>query len=301
MADETSPTDSSRNSRLGFFRNVRNEAIGGLSAGILGTFIGFPLDTIKTRMQTDKQSAQSSNPRSSSILTTGRKIISTEGWRGFYRGVGAPLISLSLLNTINFASYAKLRKLVNAEYGWDWRNAAAGVMVGPFASTISTIEHVVKTQMQLDNVMDKKYRSSGHCISLLVKSHGPTILYTGHITNTVRESLFLGSYFFAYEGLKVLFLNSNFQGGVAIPMAGGIAGASAWFISFPLDCIKAGVQGQAFDSKKKMNGIEVTKQLLKKGVRGLYRGVTPSIIRAFLVSGTRFSAYEATIWALKEH
>jgi len=189
-------------------------------------------------MQTEKESVKACNSRPS-ILTTGKRIISTEGWRGFFRGIAPPLVSLSLLNTINFASYAHLKRKLKAQNGWDSRNLAAGAMVGPLASTISTIEHMVKTQMQLDNIMERKYRGSGHCISMLAKSHGPTVLYTGHIINTSRESLFLGSYFFAYEGLKVLFVNSNIQG--AIPLAGGFAGASAWFLSFPLDCSKVGV------------------------------------------------------------
>ena len=30
-------------------------------------------------------------------------------------------------------------------------------------------------------------------------------------------------------------------------------------------------------------------------MRGLFRGVLPSVLRAFLVSGSRFSAYEAAL------
>ena len=35
------------------------------------------------------------------------------------------------------------------------------------------------------------------------------------------------------------------------------------------------------------------------GVRGLFRGVTPSVLRAFLVSGSRFSAYEGALELLR--
>lgn len=31
---------------------IRNESIGGLAAGVTGTIIGYPLDLVKTRMQT---------------------------------------------------------------------------------------------------------------------------------------------------------------------------------------------------------------------------------------------------------
>jgi hypothetical protein len=34
-------------------------------------------------------------------------------------------------------------------------------------------------------------------------------------------------------------------------------------------------------------------------VRGLFRGVGPSVLRAFLVSGSRFSAYESVLNLLR--
>jgi solute carrier family 25 carnitine/acylcarnitine transporter 20/29 len=42
--------------------------------------------------------------------------------------------------------------------------------------------------------------------------------------------------------------------------------------------------------------MDVLKDLLRtKGWKGLYSGVTPSIMRAFIVSGSRFSAYEVAV------
>lgn len=89
-------------------------------------------------------------------------------------------------------------------------------------------------------------------------------------------------------------------------MAGGFAGASAWAITFPLDCVRAGMQGQPILSSssspstaqfQKQGSLEIFKDLLlRKGFTGLYAGVTPSIARAFLVSGSRFSAYEGALW-----
>jgi hypothetical protein len=38
----------------------------------------------------------------------------------------------------------------------------------------------------------------------------------------------------------------------------------------------------------------------RTGVRGLYKGILPSVLRAFLVSGSRFSAYEAVLDLLRD-
>lgn len=183
---------------------------------------------------------------------------------------------------------------------------------GPIGSTISTVEHMLKTTMQLDNISEKRYRGSMDCLKTLVQERGWRVLYTGHGVNTAREGVFLGTYFYTYEGVRFSLKNrfGHYTDGpitsqLAIPLAGGVAGAWAWFVSFPLDCIKAVIQGQVpprliVTGGSKMAPIgpmDALKTLVRtKGWLGLYAGVTPSIARAFLVSSTRFSAYELVVW-----
>jgi solute carrier family 25 carnitine/acylcarnitine transporter 20/29 len=282
--------------------SLAEEAVGGLSAGIIGTVIGFPLDTIKTRMQTQSVSA--------GILATGNSVVRKEGALALYKGILPPLISLSILNTLTFTSYSYLQSLLHATRGWDGRNALAGSLCGVAAGTVSTVENLVKTQMQLDNTridrQGQQFRGSWDCVRQLTASQGGTVLYTGHAVNTIRECVFLSTYFFVYEGFRQQLIGSGKSAGGtnkwAIPVAGGCAGAIAWTVSFPLDCVRAGVQGQDFAAA---GGIRrgawrvFTDLLQQKGVRGLYSGVAPSLIRAFLVSGSRFSAYEGALWLLR--
>jgi solute carrier family 25 carnitine/acylcarnitine transporter 20/29 len=67
------------------------------------------------------------------------------------------------------------------------------------------------------------------------------------------------------------------------------------------------VQGQPISSSpskgrlQKQGALEILKRLLEtKGFTGLYAGVRPSIARAFLVSGSRFSAYEGALWLCRQ-
>jgi Mitochondrial carrier protein len=153
--------------------------------------------------------------------------------------------------------------------------------------------------MQLDNVNKKEFQSSFHCLKTLVKRHGLGVVYTGHTVNTVREAAFLGNYFFMYEGLReFLVAHSLWQVHTAVPVAGGCSGALAWMVSFPLDCVRAGVQGQPLPKTQSGYGVLVT--LIKtRGIRGLYSGASASILRAFLVSGSRFSAYECALFLIR--
>lgn len=173
--------------------------------------------------------------------------------------------------------------------------------------------------MQLDNISKKQYSNSFHCFTTLIRQrNGIRIIYTGHVINTIREATFLGNYFFIYEGMRYYLLStlnneqqqsaslststpstSNFGLKIAVPIAGGLSGALSWFISFPLDCIRASVQGQTTLPSKK-GTVQIMNELIRtRGIRGLYAGAGVSILRAFLVSGSRFSAYEGTLYILR--
>jgi solute carrier family 25 carnitine/acylcarnitine transporter 20/29 len=176
----------------------------------------------------------------------------------------------------------------------------AGATIGPLASTVSTVENLIKTQLQLDNVTANRYKGSLDCLRQLVRENGLRVLYTGHLVNTTREMVFLTTYFGVYEGLREYFF--HFHEGehpLAIPAAGGLSGAIAWAVSFPLDCVRAGVQVQNMSGPRRSAWTVFHELISRRGISGLYSGVTPSIIRACLVSGSRFTAYEGALWFLR--
>lgn len=71
-------------------------------------------------------------------------ILRKEGFVSLYKGILPPLMSLSILNTIIFPTYACFREVYKAERGWDYRNALAGGTAGPIAGVVSTVEHMLK-------------------------------------------------------------------------------------------------------------------------------------------------------------
>ncbi|ANB11551.1 Ornithine transporter of the mitochondrial inner membrane [Sugiyamaella lignohabitans] len=73
-------------------------AICSYGAAMIATTVGFPLDSVKTRLQTHKfKSAWQC------IVDTERH----EGIRGFYRGLTAPLLSSSAVRSISITIYSK--------------------------------------------------------------------------------------------------------------------------------------------------------------------------------------------------
>lgn len=264
------------------------EASAGFAAGVTGTLLGYPLDVIKTRMQTSSLSI------GGAFLDVYRNV----GVLGFYRGVASPLLSLTILNTMNFSSYAYFTKYFDATIDEPLKIALSAALVGPIASSVSTPFELVKTQMQLDRSEATKKLGSIHNAYRILRAHGISSLYTGHMINTLREMVFLATYFTTYENCKAWFVTSELLPlPIAIATSGGISGALGWLISFPLDNIKSNIQGSSLSNPStRLPAIQIAKHILAtKGLVGLYSGIAPSILRAFLVSASRFSAYEFVI------
>ena len=242
---------------MDFVRNSK-ETLAGTSAGVVGTILGFPFDTTKTTMQLSNMS----------VTNSIRTIYSKSGFVGFYKGVGSPLVALTILNTVNFSSYARFRNLLSVQSPLDlrnkyfeWKITLAAALVGPIASSISTPFELVKTQMQLSAsngpatmtiTKGTVWKNSLHAAVDLVKRFGIRHLYLGHSVNTLREMIFLSTYFTVYEHLKYSLSGSNSENFgslsplLSVPLSGGCAGACGWFVSFPLDLIKTNIQ-KGFD------------------------------------------------------
>jgi len=281
------------------------EILSGTSAGVVGTLFGHPLDTIKVRLQTQTQYK--------GALDCLIKVAKNEGLRGFYKGVTSPLVSLTFLNSFAFGIYGELKREINHNFNADKKDLnnlppyqyfLAGAFSGWLTGIFSTPFEMVKLQMQLDNVTMNRYKGSLHCANLLYKEKGFRAFYTGYTVNTVREIAFCGVYFGIYENTKN-FIGENVIGSgnhyssIAIPLAGGMSGVSAWFLSFPLDCIKANIQGKPLTQKYKFG--QVVQNIWKqRGISGFYSGLRPSLLRAFIVSSSRFTAYEVTFNLLTE-
>jgi len=172
--------------------------------------------------------------------------------------------------------------------------------------------------MQVDNIHKKQYTGSWHCLSTIAREYGMSTLFTGAAVTVIRDAAYLCAYFYVYEGLKATLISSpsssttdapqpftiHVRPEIAVPIAGGTSGAVAWLVSIPIDTCRAGVQGQMLEADNKATrktARTVFRDLLasKHGILALYRGVGPTIVRAFIVSASRFSAYELTLWLFR--
>ena len=85
-------------------------------SSVLSTLTTFPLDSVKTRMQTYKYAG---------FLDCVRQTYQKENLRGFFRGVTAPMASITLVRTVSFSIYQRSKY---AYSNWVKRNFGFDVM-----------------------------------------------------------------------------------------------------------------------------------------------------------------------------
>ena len=74
-------------------------------------------------------------------------------------------------------------------------------------------------------------------------------------------------------------------------IAGGFGGICLWTSIFPFDVVKSRIQVES--STDKMNDVLI-RIVKNEGIRGLYKGLTPTLLRTFPSTGALFVAYENT-------
>ncbi|WVR09344.1 hypothetical protein IAU60_006410 [Kwoniella sp. DSM 27419] len=79
------------------------------TASLLSTFAGFPLDSLKSRLQSSRENV--------SIPRLAAEVVREEGVGGLWRGFPLPLITISIVRTISFTIYTSTKRILNTVPG----------------------------------------------------------------------------------------------------------------------------------------------------------------------------------------
>jgi len=281
----------------------------GVIAGTVGKVTDYPLDTVKTRLQAPGSSAQYSNG-----LDCFTSIARKEGVRGFYAGIGAPVLGAAVEKAFIFAAYNKGKQLYDVIaqqaagssstvstpgtpepisrciFGGSFSGLATGVWNTPV--------ELVKCKIQ---VFPGRWSGVLACTKDTFATGGVTGLTHGMSACLSRECFGNAFWFGAYE----LMIRACIPPGATrdqaawwvFPIAGGVAGVAFWTLAFPFDTIKTQMQVSA---EARASGIAGTFRRVTKtgGLSALFRGVDVTVVRAFPASAAVFATYEvvATQW-----
>ncbi|XP_065659707.1 mitochondrial substrate carrier family protein ucpB [Hydra vulgaris] len=167
---------------------------------------------------------------------------------------------------------------------------------------------VVKVRIQLDNALsenknifaNRKYKGLVRGVSLIVREEGFKGLYKGVVPSVLRDGTYSTLRLGSYEPAK------NFLGASSVYaplwkklLAGAIVGGISSAICNPTDVVKIRMQAEGalqIGEKPRYNStFSAFRDILKtEGVRGLWKGVVPTVIRASILTASQIPTYDHT-------
>ncbi|KAH8880361.1 mitochondrial carrier [Thozetella sp. PMI_491] len=288
------------------------ELFSGAAGGIAQVLIGQPFDIVKVRLQTSNQY--------SSAFTAAASIWKNEGPLAFYKGTLTPLLGIGACVSIQFGAFHSARRYLESynaskdssfvpgtsQLGYG-EYYAAGAFAGVANSVISgPIEHVrIRLQTQPHGAA-RLYNGPWDCVrKLMAQGGGVSGLYRGEAVTILREATAYGMWFLTFEYLMNADVRRNRIDRKEVPsykiaFYGGLAGEALWLASYPFDVVKSKMQTDAFGSAQRYKTMRdcFAQTWRAEGMRGFWKGIGPTLLRAMPVSGGTFAVAEMTLRAI---
>lgn len=258
-----------------------------LFAGCAGVIVGHPLDTVKVHLQTQNVR----NPMYKGTFDCLQKLIAKEGIRGVYRGMSSPLAGVAAINAIVFGVYGNTQRRLNDPDALT-SHFIAGAAAGLFQSFLCSPIELAKTRVQIAG------DSAGplECIKNVYRMEGFRGVFRGLGITIVREIPAFSSYFITYEYLTRNENNAPISTSKML-LGGGLAGVVSWTVTYPIDVLKSRLQVDGMtNSRNYTNSIDcLKKSVAAEGYGFLFRGLTPTLVRAFPVNAACFTVVTWTM------
>ncbi|EGG20007.1 mitochondrial substrate carrier family protein [Cavenderia fasciculata] len=276
--------------------NSSNAAIQGAKDSIAGTiagaaclFTGHPFDTIRVRLQTSRAPL--------GIMECLRNTVQKEGAMALYKGVTSPLVGMMFETAVLFVGYGQMKNLLQKDPNIPLtlpQCSLAGAGAGICASFVLTPVELIKCRLQIQTTGPQKYKGSFDCLVQVMKESGLRGLYRGLGPTLAREIPGNMAFFGVYEGLKRHFRKTTGQEDLPLRyliVSGGIGGIAYWSIFYPADVAKSSIQ--VSEGAVSPTLLSTLKNIYRAdGIKGLYRGYIPTVLRAFPANAAMFSVYE---------
>ncbi|KAF7814266.1 mitochondrial arginine transporter BAC2 [Senna tora] len=278
------------------------EFVAGGFGGIAGIISGYPLDTLRVRQQSSD---------TGSAFTILRHVVGKEGPSALYRGMAAPLASVTFQNAMVFQIYAVFSRAFDTSLSPNdppsYKGVAlGGVSTGALQSLLLSPVELVKIRLQLQNtakLTESPQKGPLQVAKTIWRKEGLKGMYRGLGITVLRDAPSHGFYFWTYEYMREQLHPGCRKSGQetlnTMLIAGGLAGVASWVCCYPLDVIKTRLQAQTPSSLKYRGILDcIGKSVKAEGYGVLWRGLGTAVARAFVVNGAIFSAYEIALRCL---
>ena len=283
---------------------VTTDLMAGTLSGMTASLAGQPLDTIRVLLQ-------SRGHIYTSTWDTVSKTMRANGFRGFFRGTVPPLLGMGPKNAIGFGTHgAALRFLeragdqptVELKRNAGMHNIAlSGCAAGLAQCVVVVPSDRIKCQLQVQT-QGGPFTPGAllTCVRTLIRQDGlVTGLLRGWWPTVWRQTLSSPVYFGSYEVLKRAAneISGSNSGPLATMMCGGVAGASAYASTYPIDILKSYAHAAPPGTAAAEVGmLAVARQMRQEyGPGWCFRGMGPTVGRAFVINAVNFIVFEEVV------
>ncbi|KAL5233529.1 hypothetical protein ACI65C_000939 [Semiaphis heraclei] len=277
------------------FPYVMKSLLAGGVAGMCSKTTVAPLDRIKILLQ-----AHNKHYANFGVFSGLAEIVKRESFFALYKGNGAQMVRVFPYAAIQFTSFEFYKTFV------------AGSSAGVTAVTITYPLDTIRARLAFQVTGEHVYNGIIHTAKSIIQNEGGVkALYRGFVPTLCGMVPYAGLTFFCFESIKKFCLKTlptwfskpsdKDSGGavLTIPaklLCGGLSGALAQCVSYPLDVTRRRMQLSSMDNNAKY-GHGMIKTLVTvyrtDGItNGLYRGMSINFIRAVPMVAVSFSTYE---------
>nr|XP_057912229.1 solute carrier family 25 member 47-A isoform X2 [Doryrhamphus excisus] len=273
-----------------------------MRSGACGVAVGYPLDTVKVRIQTQRQFT--------GIWQCAVATFSKEGVHGFFKGMLLPVTTISMTSSVVFGTYRNclqcLKQARGDAHGPNTKLEVflSGLAGGIMQTSVMSPGDMVKVRLQCQTEsmrrggVKPKYRGPIHCLLSIVKEEGVRGLYRGAGALMLRDGPSFATYFLTYSSICD-WLTESGSGSKkpawsVVMLAGGMAGMAGWTVGTPMDVIKARLQMDGARERKRYRGFFhcIAETARTEGPAVFFRSLGINCLRAFPVNMVVFVMYE---------
>ncbi|KZS03216.1 S-adenosylmethionine mitochondrial carrier protein [Daphnia magna] len=263
--------------------SIRNFLAAGGIAGMAVDAGLFPLDTLKTRLQSPDG------------------FVKSGGFRGVYSGLGTAVLGSAPTAALFFCTYENTKRLLkhNGIFTvWEPVVHMTSAAFGEVAACMVRVPvEVVKQRRQAGF-----HSSSVHIFRSILRSEGIAGLYRGYTTTVLREIPFSFIQFPLWEGMKSFW--SEKQGRPVSPwqssICGALSGGLAAAVTTPLDVAKTRIMladSASIEAGGKLV-IVLRSIYFAQGIKGLFAGIVPRVLWISIGGAIFLGVYDKALTTL---
>ncbi|ROT36802.1 mitochondrial deoxynucleotide carrier [Sodiomyces alkalinus F11] len=294
----------------------------GATAGLISRFIVAPFDVVKIRLQLQSHSLSDplSHPKAQGgpiykgTLPTLRHIVRNEGITGLWKGNVPAEIMYLCYGAVQFTAYRSVTQLLRTVTATaDGERSRIPPAVGSFIAGAAAGAAATTTTYPLDLLRtrfaaqgnDRVYTTLAGAVRDIRRDEGWRGFFRGLGPGVGQIVPYMGIFFASYETLRLPLAELHLPWGGGDATAGVVSGVVAKTAVFPLDLVRKRIQVQGPTRARYVHknipeyyggAVGVLRAIVRaEGFRGLYRGLTVSLIKAAPGSAVTVWSYERVL------